>query len=267
MKKLILVIAIIGVIISSAALTGCVKVNLAEKNGPLTTQSYDFTDFTGIAIGNAFELVVTPSDNYSVSITAGENMLDNIKVRKDGSTLVFEMDGWTDIWFSSWYSSPKVNITMPALSLLKLSGAAKATVTGFQSNNDFNLELSGASHINLDMVTGDFTAEFSGASDASGKLTAQDLYIVLSGASNIAFTGSGNNIRIKGSGASVAKLADFSVNDADIRFSGASHISLEVNGRMDVELSGASSLEYGGDPDLGHIDTSGASNMDRKDTN
>jgi len=266
MKRLLIGIAIIGVIIGGTALTGCVKVNLAEENGPLTTQSYDFTGFTGIDIGNAFELTVTPSDNYSVSVTAGKNLLDHIRVGQDGNTLVFEIDGWTNTWFSSWYSYPKVNITMPALTLLKLSGAAKATVTGFQSDNNFNLELSGASHLNLDMATGDFRAEFSGASDASGTLTTKDLNIELSGASNIAFTGSGNNIWIRGSGASQAKMASFSVNDADIHFSGASHIRLEVTGRMDVELSGASSLEYGGNPVLGNIETSGASDMDRKST-
>ncbi len=263
-KTLILMLA--AVILLMTVFTGCVKVNLAEENGPLTTQSYNFTDFTGIDIGNAFELTVTPSDNYSVSITAGKNLLEHVRVHKDGSVLVFEIDGWTNVWFASWYSYPKVNITVPVLTSLKLSGAAKGTVTGFNSDNNFNVGVSGASHLNLDMTTGDFKAEFSGASDASGKLTAKDLDIELSGASNIIFTGSGNNIHVEGSGASEAKLANFTVNDADIHFSGASHISLEVNGRMDVELSGASSLEYGGNPVLGNIDTSGASEMERKHT-
>jgi hypothetical protein len=241
-------------------------VNLAEENGPLKTQTYDFTDFTGIDIGHAFELVVVPSENYSVSITAGEKVLEHINVEKKGATLVFGIDGWTNAWFSSWYSAPKVKITMPVLSVLKLSGAAKANVTGFKSAYGFNLELSGASEIDMDMETGDFTAVTSGSSDIDGKLIAADLDIELSGASTIHLTGSGGNIRIKGSGASEADMSSFSVNDADIHFSGSSEATLEVNGRLDVDLSGAASLEYSGHPTLGNIETSGASDMDRIDS-
>ncbi len=262
MKKLIIITLIIGAIITGSILTGCVKVNLAEENGPLKTQTYDFTDFTGIEIGHAFELVVTQSENYSVTVTAGEKVLENIHVRQDGTTLVFDIDGWTNLWFSSWYSAHKVKITMPVLSVLKLSGAAKANVTGFKSAHAFNLELSGASEINMDMATGDFIADISGSSSIEGSLTAADLDIELSGASNIKLTGSGGNIRIKGSGASDVEMLSFSVNDADIRLSGASHINLEVNGRLDVHLSGAASLEYSGHPTLGNIETSGASDMD-----
>lgn len=260
MKKFIIAIAIIGVIIIGITLTGCVQVDLAEKNGPMTTKNYDFTDFTGIDIGYAFELVVTPSDNYSVSITAGENVLEHINVHKDGTTLVFEVDGWTDIWFLGWYN-PKVNITMPVLEELKLSGASKANVTGFNSENDFDLRVSGASEIDLDMTTGDFITEISGASHVDGHLIAASSHMELSGASHIKLTGSGGDVRLEGSGASDADLKGYMADDANIDFSGASHANLYINGRLDVSLSGASSLDYTGNPTLGNIETSGSSSM------
>jgi hypothetical protein len=263
MKRLIIVIAIIGAIISGAALTGCVRVNLAEKSGPITTKYYDFTDFTGIDIGYAFELVVTASDNYSVSITAGENVLEHLDVHKDGSTLVFGLDGWTDSWFSSWHTSPKVNITMPVLNELELSGAAKANISGFKSSHDFYSKLSGASEMDVDLETGDFTAKLSGSSRIEGKLIAANSDIELSGTSRISLTGSGGDIRLHCSGASEANLTGFAVNDAYIDFSGASHGSLAVSSRMDVSLSGASSLDYMGNPILGLTDISGASSMNK----
>jgi hypothetical protein len=260
MKQFIIVIAIIGVIIAGTALTGCVRVNLAEKNGPITTKNYDFTDFTGIDIGYAFELVVTPSANYSVSISAVENVLKHINIHQDGTILVFEVDGWTDIWFSGWYN-PKVNITMPVLTDLKLSGASKANVTGFNSEHDFDLRVSGASEIDLDMTTGDFVTELSGASHVDGHLIAASSHMELSGASHIKLTGSGGDIRLEGSGASDVDLKGYTVDDVNIDFSGASHISLDINGRLDVSLSGVSSLDYTGNPVLGNIDITGSSSM------
>jgi hypothetical protein len=262
MKRFLLILTIIAVLIPGVALTGCIKVNLAEENGPLKTKAYDFSDFTGIDIGNAFELVVTPSENYSVSITAGEKIMEHITVEQKGTTLVFGIEGWTNVWFASWYASPKVKITMPVLNLLKVSGAATADVTGFKSAHDFNLELSGSSELNFDMETGDFNADVSGSSDISGKLTAADLYIELSGASSIDLRGSGGNILLKGSGASDIDLSAFSVKDADVRLSGATEASLEVNGRLDTDLSGASSFSYSGHPTLGNIETSGASDVE-----
>jgi hypothetical protein len=260
MKKLIFILALVTVIISGTILSGCVRVDLAEKNGPITTREYNFTDFTGINIGYAFDFEVTPSDTYKVSITAGENVLEHIDVHKDGSTLVIEVNDW----FFQWFSSPKVTITMPVLNELKLSGAARGSARGFKSSQDFDLQLSGATELDIAMETGDFVSELSGASRVIGSLTATSSDIELSGASRIELTGSGWNINLHGSGASNADLIGFAVNDADIEFSGASHASLDISGRVDVDLSGASSLEYTGNPTLGIIDITGASSMNKR---
>jgi hypothetical protein len=265
MKKLIIGGMLIALLATSMVFAGCERVDLAEKNGPITTQSYNFTDFTGIDVGYAFELIVTPSSSYSVTITAGENVLDHINVHQDGSVLVFDIDNWIDIWWTSFYN-PKVNITMPMLEKLELSGASKATVTGFSSEHDFDLHVSGASEIDLDMAVGDFFTEISGASHVDGHLTAISSDIGLSGASRIKLTGSGGNIRLEGSGASDVDLKGYAVNNASIDFSGASHASMTVNGRLDVELSGASSLDYYGNPTIGSTDISGSSSMNHKTT-
>lgn len=259
MKKLIIGIILITILASVTMFTGCIRVDISEKNGPITSRSYDFTDFIGIEMGHAFELEVIPAASYNVTITAGENILKRIHVSKTGSTLKIDMDSWT----FTWRSSPKVTITMPSLTTLKLSGASQGTVQGFKSTDAFNLTLSGASQLDMDMETGNFIAEISGASAVTGRLTAASSDIDLSGASRIELTGSGGNIKLHGSGASHASLAYFTVNNADIEFTGASHASLDISGRIDVTLSGASSLEYLGNPTLGQVNVSGASDLEK----
>jgi len=257
MKKIIITLILVLITLSVTVLAGCVRVDLKEKAGPITTRQYSLTDFTGIEVGYAFEVTITPSDNYSIAITAGENAFEHIDVYKDGSTLVIGVDNW----FINWFVPPKLIVTMPILNELKLSGASQSTVRGFKSSHDLDLELSGASELDIAMETGDFFAELSGASKITGRLISSDTEIELSGASRASLTGSGGNINLHGSGASNVDLLAFTVNNAYLDFSGASRITLDVNGRLDVSLSGASSLEYTGNPAMGEIDLSGASNI------
>jgi len=66
------------------------------------------------------------------------------------------------------------------------------------------------------------------------------------------------------SDASNLDLTSFQVNDADVNLSGASHVTVNPTGRLDVDASGASNLQYLGEPTLGNINTSGGSNVNRK---
>jgi hypothetical protein len=109
-----------------------------------------------------------------------------------------------------------------------------------------------------------FISEISGGSEVSGYLKATSSDIDLSGASSINLSGSGGDIRLEASGSSDLDMANFTVNDAEIEFGGASDGSLEINGRLDVDLSGSSTLEYGGNPMLGNIELSGGSEIERR---
>ena len=261
MKKHILAMLLIAVLVLPAVFTGCVRVDMAEKSGPLATQTYDNTGFTGVDVGSALDLEITQGESYSVTITAGKNIFDHIHVSQSGDILKISITGWSFNW---WWgrSTPRVNITMPVLNYLELSGASSGTVTGFKSGENFSTEISGASDLDVDMETGYFTAKISGASNIKGRLTAAGSDIEMSGASDINLTGSGGDIKIDGSGASSAALMYYKVDNASVDFSGASSGSLDIGGKLDVKLSGASHLKYTGNPTMGEIDISDASDLE-----
>jgi hypothetical protein len=260
MKKSLLIVAGTVIMITAVLLTGCVAPIIKKEAGPTSTREYNFTDFNRIEIGDAFKLEVTPADTYSIQIDASENLFDHIEVTKTGNKLKIDMDNL----FFSFHRSPRVKITMPELWGLYMSGASEGSVTGFRSSYDFDLTLSGASELNMDMETGAFEGELSGASEVSGHLKATNCDIELSGASETTLDGSGGNIRLEASGASDIDLDNFTVNDADINLSGASDASLDINGKLDVSLSGASLLEYSGNPTLGNFDVTGGSELERR---
>ena len=260
MRKLptsIIVAVLMAVLLTSGLLMGC-QVGVVTGSGNLDTQEMDFSGFTRVEVGYAFEVEIVRSDSYTVSITADDNLFEYIQVSKEGETLKVGLKPA----FRYTFTTLRAEITMPDLYELQLSGAAHGTVEGFSSSHDFILDLSGASSLDMvDMSAGDIEFDISGASRVTGDITAGDADFDVSGASSVQLQGSTSDIVIDASGASHVELADFPVNNADVTLSGASRSTVNLDGRLDADLSGASHLTYIGTPTLGIIDTSGGSTI------
>jgi hypothetical protein len=92
----------------------------------------------------------------------------------------------------------------------------------------------------------------------------KDLELEVSGASSVELKGLASSLAVDGSGASHLRLADLKVGNADVTLSGASDATINLAGSLDADLSGASTLEYIGEPTLGIMDITGASTVKRK---
>ena len=271
MKKLKILTAVLPVLLLATLLISGCQTILVSKNGETETgetetRQYDFTEFTHLDISSAFEYEIQQSDTYSISITANNNLFDDIKVSKMGQTLILDMEfpgaPWT---IFNVAPSLKALITMPQLQGLDSSGATNGTVTDFSSTENLDVTVSGASTVKLeDIAAGDTAFDISGASEVTGDIVVKDLELEVSGASTVQMKGSANSLAIDGSGASHLNLADLKVGNADVNLSGASDATINLVGRLDADLSGASTLEYIGEPTLGIMDTTGASTVKRK---
>jgi hypothetical protein len=255
MKRLALAVALVLAV--AAVLSGCIRIDRYADEGSRTTREYDLTGFKKIEIGHAFQLEVAPSDNYSITVTAGDKFLEKLDVHLRGETLVFSLSSW----MFTFHESPRAVVTMPELTGLDLSGATSGTAAGFATDEAFELKLSGASNLTMDLVTGPFRAEISGASRVSGGLTAVSTDLELSGASGFNVDGTGGDITLHVSGASRAELRDYAVNDVDADLSGASTAYLDTGGHLDASISGASRVTYTGQPAIGDLDITGGSSF------
>jgi Putative auto-transporter adhesin, head GIN domain len=232
----LIVIGVIVVVVAVAAIYW-------YSPGTQKTETFPYTDFTQVEVSSAFQVTITESETYSIKVTAGERIFDRIQVNKTGETLKI---GTLPITVFLGSFDAKAEITMPALNKLDLSGATQATVSGFSTTESFAATVTGASSLELTDV------KFG------------DVNIQLSGASHMVAAGTGNNLAADVSGASNLDLTSFRVNDANVNVSGASHATVNLDGRLDVDASGMSSLEYIGDPTLGTINTSGGSSVNKK---
>jgi hypothetical protein len=212
------------------------------KDSHRETREFDITGFTGIRVGGAFEVEIRQSDLFSVSITAEQDLFRNLRVSGEGDIL--SVGHSRHIGWRARLTRSRLVVTMPVLKELRLSGAVKAAISGFNSSENLKMDLSGASMVNGDIRAGN--AEFD-----------------LSGASRASLTGSAGDVIIKASGANHLELRDFTVNNAAVKLSGVSHATANVSGRLDARLSGVTHFSWTGDPVMGDIRTSGASTLGR----
>jgi hypothetical protein len=228
----------------------------------MATKDFDLKDFTKIEVGGAFEVEITRSDSFNVTVTADD--FPHIRVEKVNDTLVIRRQGIE--WFAPFHTRPMAKVTLPALTDLNISGASRGKVENFQSNDNLTVILSGASHIEaLNISAWRLEAKVTGASSLTGNIKAtNDARLEATGASSIELKGMSASLVMKVNGAARAELSEFPVQNADLEISGASNAFINLNGRLDANVSGASNLFWAGSPIMGDIQTSGASNLRRK---
>lgn len=259
MRKAIVPITLAVLTAAALVFSGC---SLTGQRGAVTEKK-DFTNFTQVDVQDIFEVEITQSDLFSITITTDADLHDYIAISKEGETLrIYINPHHTFTDFTRKAKTLKAKITMPAIYRLQLSGATKGTITGFKSSHDFSINVSGASSLGIDnMEIGNVEFGISGASKVTGSMKAGDAKFEVSGASQVELTGSANNTTLNVSGASNLNLASFTLNNATVNLSGASEATVNAKGRLDPVLSDASRLYFLGNPTIDNAKVSGASTI------
>jgi hypothetical protein len=209
-------------------------------SGNIVTREEAFSDFDKVDIRSAFNATINQGDEYKVVINIDDNVLENLRVEKSGSTLKIGLKPGISMVTNA---TMEAEISMPVLKGIDLSGSSDAEITGFDSSENLTVDLSGSSSLNGDIQAGDTTFDVSGSSDAR-------------------LTGSGGNLKLEASGSSDVDLSGFPVVNADLDVSGASTVTVNPSGTLDVEASGASNVTYLGIPTSINSKTSGSSSVE-----
>jgi RNA polymerase sigma factor (sigma-70 family) len=208
-----------------------------QGSGQEATKELKLADFTSVQVGGIFQVEITLAKAFRVAVTADDNVLPYVQVRKDGSTLTIGLGSKKQ---RLQKVTLKVAIAMPSLEGLSSSGVSKVTLKGLKSARNCKLRISGASHV-------------------KGDLQARSLDVEATGASHVSLTGSAREARLVGNGASHLTLAGLTLRTADVVLTGASHAKIQVARQLDYQLSGASHLNYVGEPRIGKKQVTGVS--------
>ena len=239
---IVVAVVIVGLLSAVFFLGGWKPFGEVVGSGNLVTNEEFISDFTSVDAASGFKVGISQSNSYNILVEADDNVIEYIEVRKSGDTLVIGVK-----WGYSFRSvTLNVEITMPELHNLELSGGTQGILEEFSSTNQFSVDLSGGSTLRGEFVTSeDVDLDLSGGSVLTG------------------LVGVANDLAIDASSGSVLDLSSFAVHNVDVELSGGSISTINLDGRLDADLSGGSQLWYSGDPTLGTIETSSGSQINK----
>ncbi len=226
--------------LSAVSLLFFISCSKEDKECPgATEKTFSNTGFNKITAGDAMHVTVKKSTGFSIKAKGCAGDLADLQVSTDANDIL-----------SIQFSRPKSNryrvdleITLPHLIALNLSGAAKGDITGFQGQNTaIRTVLSGASECKLDGAGFNVSVDLSGASKLQVLGTTEDLHGNISGASELQAYG-------------------LTATEVDISVSGASKAYVVALTNIFAEVTGASHLYYKGNPVKKVFQTSGASKV------
>lgn len=207
--------------------------------GPEKTDSRTTSGFRKIRISRAIHAKISIGQKDSVEIRAKKSLLPLVTTKVSGDELVItttkDIDSSTPV---------EAVIQVKDLQSLDLEGAVMADLSGLKVDA-LELNLSGASTLNM-------------------KGDARNLKAILEGASQLTWKGSGNSADITAEGASQAELGDASLDSLVANAEGASTIQSGRLKTLDATASGASNIRYSGDPQVKRAEASGAANIVRR---
>ncbi|MEM1093057.1 MAG: DUF2807 domain-containing protein [Bacteroidota bacterium] len=212
-------------------------------SGDLVTQILDLDDVTELSAGADFRVRIFIGDDARAELTYDDNLDDFLELDLTRRRLSV---GLEDPYRNKYKDvTLRLDVTVPTLNALHLSGGAEATFEHIRTMDDFEFGLSGGA-------------------TATGKLSAADVSIRVSGGGVLeVLDGRVGFLEVQGSGGGEVDFERVQGKGADVRLSGGSEVTLRVDGRVDLDLSGGAALYLYGNSSLGQVSLSGGATMER----
>lgn len=216
-------ILLLAAVAAVVALSSC---NMVAGSGVIVDTEYEFDGFKSIEAGNACNITITQSSEYSVKVSCDDNVVNLLDVKMEGDNVHFYLAPFTSYNRVTY----KVEITAPDVEIIKGADASKLVVSGFSRNDTLDIALSDASSADISMIT------------------ATDVNAVISDASKCVFSADSmiGNLGLTCSDASTADFRNAEAADVDVRVSDASEAWVNLRGSLSGTVSDASSLHYTG---------------------
>ena len=250
-------------------LTSC-NINAQQKTAIVyddNVQVRNVANFNAISVSSAIDLYLTQSTSNKVAVSASSDEIrDHIITEVEGGVLIIRL-GENGTWFNwkKWGNyKTKAYVSIKDIDAITASGASDVHLINTIESPKIRIKLSGASDMKGDISGGTIIYDISGASDCKSSVDANKIVISGEGASKIELSGRVDDLSVVISGASDAKLYNLISKGAILKSSGASNIQATVTELLKANSSGASNIDYKGNPSVKESNTSGASSIRHK---
>lgn len=221
MKRFSLVAAITVLLFSSCEeITG----ERIRGNGNVISQARTYSNFSGVEVSSAIHLYVKQDSVYSVKVETDENLQSHIIISEENGVLRIQEEDGTNL---NATGKIKIYVSAPSIKSLNASGACRIISENELSADGIDIDVTGASHADLQLKSPNISAS-------------------MSGASSVTLAGQTKDLTIKGSGASDANCFELLSENAVVDLSGASKAEVFASVKISAEASGASDVRYKG---------------------
>ena len=195
-------------------------------SGRLRTEARQVSSFQAVEMDAVGYLRISQGKAWSLKVTLDDNLQEFYEARVSAGVLHLGFRPGATV-----RTPPRlvVDLTLPALERLSLSGACEAEIEGGFAGPSLELGISGAGRI-------------------AGRLEYRNLALGLSGSGRLVLTGSAGELSVKASGAGDIDTAGLRALRVKAELSGAVRLVVRAAESLDLAASGASDVVYLGDP-------------------
>ena len=198
--------------------------------GAVLTKTLNLSDFNKIQLSISGNVTITQGTTQSVDVIGQTNIIDGLNTNVTNNTWNIGFNG--NCGYS--YNDLTINITVPNIHQVKISGSGNVTINDFTNQSELALNISGSGYISLNNFEG--ITDLSTVISGSGNVTAnKDISTLTSSTINI-------------SGSGKYKGYVLSSDTGSVRVSGSGLVEITVNNTLDATVSGSGNLYYKGTP-------------------
>lgn len=216
-----------------------------EERLRTVTNTFDYTNFTGVAVlGNA-NITIAQGDAYSVTLEGSPENIEGSISMSNGTLTLDPRENRKRCLFFCNQQLPTLCITMPVLEMAQASGNSVVTVTGY-SGGMLRLVADGNSSIQADVRV-------------------RTLAVDIGGVSDIDVTGSGETLQAVVTGNSSLNASGFSVKTANMKLDGVSQATIDASDKISGTTDGNSRILYRNAPLEMQVESDGISSVEQRD--
>lgn len=224
------------ILLATIGLASCNAIEFAK--GEVIEKSFTISsEVDGLAVSDGFDVIVDPTlPRGEVRVITHSDLMDNVDLEVDGTTLNIDLDGWT-------IQAKTLKVKVPAY--------------------DFNaIAVSGGVNFEWhDCTVPSLSVAASGGSDVEITANSQEISIATSGGADVEMDGSCKHLTIAASGGSDVDASKLLAEDVEVTTSGGADVDVYATNSLKARASGGSDVRYGGNPKTKDIDSSGGADI------
>lgn len=215
--------------------------------GPRATVTREIDPVTSVEIGTSGTMEVSVGEEPSLTITAGEEVLDRITAVVHGDTLEIDLPGaWINV------GTIRYELVVPALAGVSIEGSADVRGELAPAGEPVQIRIDGSGDVDL---TGAAGSSVSVAIDGSGDIAledvaADDAEVVIDGSGNVTLRGTSTTLTVAIPGSGDVDAGDLVAQDVTVDVGGSGTVLVHAERTLDGRIDGSGDVLYRGDPEV-----------------